>query len=162
MFQTNLLKTRESGFTVIELLVVLTIIALLFALSTINLGQAQVTASVSTVTSTLLADLKNQQILAMSGGVGSTSSQQPHGIYIQSNEYTLFDDSSYNSGDSSNYTVDLNSITMSTTLPSDQVVFNAGDGAVAGFTSGDNTITVIGNGESETITINRFGAITVS
>jgi prepilin-type N-terminal cleavage/methylation domain-containing protein len=162
MFQTKPSKTHESGFTIIELLVVLAIIALLFALSTINLGQAQVTASVSSVTDTLLADLKNQQILAMSGGEGSTSSQQPHGIYIQSNEYTLFDDASYNGSDPSNYTVDVNSITLSTTFLSNQVVFDTGDGAVASFTSGDNTITVSGNGESHTITINRVGAITVS
>jgi prepilin-type N-terminal cleavage/methylation domain-containing protein len=155
-------KTSQSGFTLIELLVVIGIIAVLIGLSTINLGKAQTTASLSSTVSTLLSDLRNEQILAMTGDMGSTTSQQPHGIYVQSTSYTLFADASYNSSDTANYTVNVSPDTLSTTFPSDQVVYNVGDGSVANFSSGNNTITITDNGASQTITINRFGATTVN
>lgn len=162
MSRFSLLRPQESGFTLIELLVVVAIIAVLFVLSTVNLGHAQTTASVTSATNTMISDLRNQQILAMEGDVGSTSSQQPHGLYIQSTSYTLFADASYSSSDPSNYTVSTSPVTLSTTFPSNQVVFNVGDGSVNNYTSGDNTITLSGSGSSQTITINRFGATAVN
>lgn len=154
-------RKQESGFTLVELLVVIIIITILFALSTVNLGQAQTTASLQSITNTLLADIKNQQLLAMVGEEGSTSSQQPHGIYIEAHSYVLFADASYTSSDSNNFTVQTGSDTVTTTFPGSQVVFTTGEGGVASFSAGNNTITIAGNGSSQTITINRFGATAV-
>jgi prepilin-type N-terminal cleavage/methylation domain-containing protein len=162
MFQLNKLDNTQSGFTLVEMLVVIAIIAVLFALSAVNLGVAQNTASVSSATDTLLSDLRSQQLLAMSGGEGSTGSQQPYGIYFQTSNYTLFGDATYNSGDPSNYTVNVGPNKLSTTFSSDQVVFEKGDGEVTGFNSGSNTVTIFDNSTSETITINRFGATSVN
>lgn len=158
---TPSLFRQSSGFTLVELLVVITIVAVLFVLSTINLGTSQSTASVATVASTLLADLKNQQILAMSGDSGSTTSQQPHGVYLQASNYTLFADPTYASSDPNNYTVPVSPVQLQTTFPSNQVVFSKGNGEVSGFTGGSNTITISGAGLTKTITINRFGAISI-
>lgn len=156
-------KHPESGFTLVELLVVLAIIAMLFGLSVIGLRQPQVTTSVTTTTDTLVSDLKSQQLLAMVGDVGSMTSQQPHGIYIQTDKYTLFADSSYHVGDTNNFEIDSqNGASFTTTLPSGQIVFDVGSGDVQGFSSGSNTITVQNSGAQETITINRFGAVTVN
>jgi len=160
LFKDN--KARESGFTIIELLVVLMIAAILFSLSTINLGKAQTGASLSSTTNTLLADLKNQQILSMSGDIGSNTTAQQHGIYLTSNNYTLFAGSSYSSSDPNNYTEVTNNVAISTTFPSSTVIFNKGDGSVASFSSTNNTITLSENGDSQTITINRFGATSVN
>lgn len=161
MFRAYSHHAKESGFTLVELLIVITIIAILFVLSTINLGQAQTAASLSSVTNTLLTDLKNQQLLAMVGEEGSTSAQQPHGIYLQSSSYTLFADTAYSGSDTNNFTVSISPDTLTTTFPANQVVFDTGDGAVNNFTSGNNTITVAGNGSSQTVTVNRFGALAV-
>jgi general secretion pathway protein G len=158
---TKDVASRQQGFTLVELLVVIVIIALLFALSTINLGHAQSSASVSSDTNTLLADLKAQQLLAMSGDMGSNNTQQPHGIYFQSNSYTLFADSTYNSSDTNNYTVNISPDTLATTFTNHEVVFEVGDGAISGFTNGDNTITLNGTGQTQTITLDRFGATSV-
>jgi prepilin-type N-terminal cleavage/methylation domain-containing protein len=155
-------RTAASGFTAVEMLVVLVIISVLFALTTINLGQAQTSTNMVSVTNKMLADLKSQQLLAMVGGDGGTTSQQPQGIYVQSGGYTLFAGSSYNGSDPNNFTVDVGPFTLSTTLPSNQVVFETGDGAVTGFTSGSNTITIARSGSTQAITLNRFGAVTVN
>lgn len=162
MFRKNLHQTQESGFTLVEMLVVIVIIAVLFAIATINLGKTVTTASVTSDVNTLLADLKSQQLLAMIGEEGSTNTQQPHGIYIESGDYVLFADSSYVSSDPNNFPVSISPNTLSTTFPSSQVVFETGDGAVTGFSAGNNTITLTGNGTVQTITINRFGATTVN
>ena len=163
-WSTRKLKTNaQSGFTLVELLVVLTIILILFGLTTINLGQSVSTTNTATTVDSLLADLRNQQLLSMVGGNGSSGTQQPHGIVVQATKYTLFSSAVYSSSDSSNFDVSTGpSVTLSTTLPSSQVVFNKGDGSVAGFTAGSNTITVTTAGTSHTITINRFGATTVN
>lgn len=151
----------QAGFTLVELLVVLGIISVLFALSVINLGQAQTTTSLISVTNKMLADIKSQQLLAMTGGTGSTSSQQPQGVYVQSGSYTLFAGASYSGSDPNNFAVSVGPYSLRTTLPGNQAVFEKGDGAVSSFTSGDNTITISGNGSSQTVTLNRIGAATV-
>lgn len=153
-------RLQSGGFTLVEALTVLGIIAVMFSFIVINLGQSQSTVSVSTTVDSLLADLKSQQLLAMAGENGSGSVAQPHGIYIQSGSYTLFANSTYPTGDSNNFAISMpQTITLSTTFPSTQVVFAKGSGEV---TNGGNTITVTGIGSSKTITINRFGAITVN
>jgi hypothetical protein len=97
----------------------------------------------------------------MSGETGSTSLQQPHGIYFQSSSYTLFADSTYSSSDSNNFTVSVAPDTITTTFPSNQLLFEYGDGAITGYNASNNTITISGTGKSQTITLDRFGAISV-
>lgn len=157
------LRNQQSGFTLVELLVVMTILLILFGLSTVALGQPQATTSSQDTVSTLVNDLKTQQLAAMSGTVGSASSQQPTGIYIQSNQYTLFTGSVYNAGDSYNYVFTApTGVSFSATFPSSTVLFSKGDGAVSGFTAGSNTITITTSSGSKLITITRFGAINVT
>ncbi|HWT55736.1 MAG TPA: type II secretion system protein [Candidatus Microsaccharimonas sp.] len=157
------LTHQQSGFTLVELLVVMTIILILFGLSTVALGQPQNTTSSLDTVDTLLNDLKTQQLAAMSGAVGSGSSQQAAGVYVQSNQYTLFTGSSYSAGDAYNYVFTApNGVSFRTTFPSGTVLFNKGDGSVSGFTAGSNTITVTTSAGSKVITITRFGAITVT
>lgn len=157
-------QTAQSGFTLVEMLVVLFIIVILLGFSMVNLGGSQSSASINTTIDTLLSDLKSQQMLAMAGGKGGAASAQAHGLHIEANTYTLFAGTSYNGSDSNNFVVNAgNNITFTTTLPSAQIVFAKGDGSVTGFTNGSNTVTIRGLGTaSRTITINRFGATTVN
>lgn len=154
---------KQEGFTVVEIMVVVAIIALLFALGTINLGNTQTTTSLSSAVSGLVADIKSQQMLAMSGDQGSVTSQQPQGLYVQSGTYTLFAGTTYNSGDTNNFTVNPGQgISLSTTFPSSTVLFNKGTGEVSGYSATTNKITLTFNGTSKTVTIDRFGAVTVN
>lgn len=153
---------NESGFTLVEFLVVIAISVILFSLMTLSLGKTQETSTVASATDTLMSDIKNQQILAMTGDKGSQTSQQPQGIHIQSNLYVLYAGSSFNSGDTNNFTVSVNPSTLSTTFPGSDLLFNKGDGSVSSFSSGSNTITITRYSTSKTITVNRFGAMTVN
>ncbi len=153
---------KREGFTLIELLVVVLITGMLLGLMSITLGRPQTVANVTTSSDTLLADLKGQQILSMMGDTGNQTSAQPHGIYLQSTQYTLFAGSSYAAGNSY-FVVNLAAnAKLSTTFPSTQVVFTKGSGEVQGFVTGSNAITLTSGAVTKTITINRFGAITVN
>lgn len=158
------LNQRQGGFTLIEALVVLMIMAVLFGLVSANLGSPQATGSLDSAVEGLVADLKGQQVLAMAGDQGSTTTQQPQGVRFAAGTYTLFAGSTFNAGDANNYVASPTSdITLSTTLPSAQIIFNKGTGDVAGFVSGSNTITLSRSGvTSKVITINRFGTVTVN
>ena len=155
--------TPRNGFTLIEALVVITIIVILFAMSAVNLSRPQETANITTTLDTVLADIKNQQILAMSGDEGGTTSAQPQGLLFQSNNFILFAGSSFVPADPNNFTESLGTgITLSTTLPVNTLIFVKGTGEVQGFTSGSNTITLAGAHSSHTITVSRFGATTIN
>jgi prepilin-type N-terminal cleavage/methylation domain-containing protein len=86
---------HQGGFTLIELLITLVIVAVLFGVSSINLGKSQQTANITATVDVLLADIKSQQSLAMFGGLGGTATAQSHGIYVQPKFYTLFPGTTY-------------------------------------------------------------------
>lgn len=156
---------REHGFTLVEVLVVMGLIVIVSSVAVINLIQPQTSASVFSTTNTLVADLKSQQLKAMVGdSLGAVTSQQ-HGIYIQPTSYTIFRGSAYSAIEDANFVIQPEStISLSTTFPTSQVVFAKSSGDVSGFTNSSNTITVsnTASGESKTITLNRYGAITVN
>jgi prepilin-type N-terminal cleavage/methylation domain-containing protein len=151
------------GFTLIEMLITVVIGVTLFGLISITLAKPQDTANSSAIIDALFADIKNQQAQAMFGGLGNTTTAQSYGIYVQSNQYVLFDGTTYNAGAGDNFVTTIPSgYTLSTTLPSTQAVFIKGSGEVQGYTAGSNTITLTGSTGNKTITFTRFGALSVN
>jgi len=155
---------KLKGFTLIELLVVVGLFAILSSFALINLLKPQTKVSVDSTTTTLISDIKEQQLKAMAGDTDGTSTSLSHGIYFQSNRYTLFRGTSYQPAENSNFTVNLDTnLTFSSiTFPSTQIVFTKRSGDITGFTAGSNSVTIrnVLSGEQKTITINRYGVVT--
>lgn len=150
------------GFTLVELLVVMGLVAILGGLSFINLIRPQTSAALSGSVQTVLADLRSQQLKAMAGDSMSSSSAEPHGLYIEANRYTLFKGAAYSSSDSDNFVVPAESgVTFSSTLPSGRVLFNKGTGEVNGYSGSANAITITNtrSNESKVITLNALGVV---
>ncbi len=119
------------GFSLLEVMVVMGLVAILAALTVTNLIRPQTTASLDGVVSTLMADIKSQQLKAMVGDSISAASAQEHGVRIQPTTYTLFKGASYSAGDTDNFTLQQGSdISLSTTFPSSVLIFTkaAGEG----------------------------------
>src|SRR3989338_2423261 len=94
------------GFTLIELLVVLSFFASFFGLATVRLlSSVQKTTSTATLT-TLISDIKSQQIKAMTGDTQGTGLNNNYGIYFGNNQYTLFT-GVYSSGNAFNFSIPL-------------------------------------------------------
>lgn len=164
MIQQVLHKSyKQSGFTLIELLLVIVLIAGGFGLIALNSGRAVNTTSLTKIADILVADIKSQQLKAMLSDGGSDNTPEPFGIFIQSNQYTLFKNASYVAGNADNFVISIPSpVSLSTTFASSQLVFSRNSGDVSGFSAVANTITITDTAANSTVTltINRYGAIT--
>lgn len=153
----------KKGFTLVELMVVMGMIAVLISYSVVNLTTIQHTTYLAATVDTFISDLKQQQLKAMVGDTEGRGVNDYYGISFGTNDYALFHGSSY-SASSSNPVIPLTSGMQfsSVTFPQSRIVFDKGSGEVIGFTVGSNTITLRNTltNETKTITINRYGVIT--
>ena len=135
------LPAGRQGFTIIEVLVVLTIFITLMAIGYVSVVGIERRAPITATVNTLIADLRSQQTQAMSGGSQGT------GVSIQSISYTFIP--------SGRVTSLPENITLS---PAGTILYFAnGSGDTAGATL---TVTQTLTGEHKTVTINRYGAVT--
>lgn len=159
-----MIKKNLYGFTLIESIIVVSIIALLTGLTTVNLFGIQDKTSLAVTVDTLISDIKQQQIKAMIGDTEGRASQDNYGIYFTPVSYVLFHGSSYSPTDFSNVIINLNDNVglINIALPNSVVIFSKISGEVADFITGSDTITIKHNlsGEQKTIKINLYGAIT--
>ena len=150
-------KFGPSGFTAVEVILVMSIMTILLSVVAVNLFSFQHKSQLSSTIESFLADYKEQQIKAMVGDAGGSATPSAYGIHLETNSYTEF----RNSYGTQNFTVSLPSGTQfaSTTFSNAQVLFATGSGEVA---TGNNTITIKdnGNGSQKVITINRYGVVT--
>lgn len=157
----------EAGFTLVELLIVMALFAALAGLIGINLMKPQSTASVVAAADVLVSDLRAQQARAMAGESVSGTAPVAQGLRFTDNsgDYIQFKGASYDAGDADNFNQQIDEpIELSTSFPGDVVVFAPRSGEVAGWTSGQSTITIHNksSNESKTITLNRYGVPTVN
>lgn len=164
MSNTTHLNGFNKGFTLIELILSMAIFAILSGFVVITLIRPQTQASVVTTTTTMVSELRQQQIKAMVGETENASTAQTFGIYFEPNAYILFRGSTYSAGDTNNFRIPLDTnLTVVTTFPSSQIIFSKRSGEIQNFVSGQNTITLTNSagGEQKTITINRYGVADV-
>jgi hypothetical protein len=137
------------------------IIAVLFSISSILMLNLIPKATMTSTSEVIIAELRSQQLRAMSGETGLTSTAQDFGLRIANQEYTLFT-GAYNELATDNYDVVVeNPITLSTTFANQQIVFSVGSGEIENFISGQDIINVTNNqtGESVIIKLNQYGVI---
>ena len=76
---------KNSGFTVVEISIVMGVFMILLSLSFINFSSLPSRANVVSSTQGLIADLKSQQTLAMSGDTGGGVGQSDYGVHFEGN-----------------------------------------------------------------------------
>jgi prepilin-type N-terminal cleavage/methylation domain-containing protein len=146
-----------AGFTLIELIVVLSIMAALLGLTSINLVRSQQTASLNSAEEVLVSDLRQQQLKSMIGDTEGSLDAGPYGIYFDSNQYVLFHGATYSQSDTSNFAVNLDS-NMQFNSPDFNIIFSKMSGEIT-------TAIVIElqdktNAQLKKIHINNFGVVT--
>lgn len=163
IFIPERLVISQAGFSLIEVITVMSIFILVTGLTTINLLNAKHISSLTTSVDIFIADLKKQQLKAMLGDTEGRSSSDKYGIFFNEKKYTLFH-GDYYATDSANFTISLgDNIEFSNiTFPSSQIIFLQGNGEIENYTDGTNMITIkdIIDNNQKTITINRYGVVT--
>lgn len=157
------LAKRQTGFTFIELVLVIGILGTLFGIGVLSLSNLQLFTTNSTDASVLISDIKSQQIKAMTGDTEGRGTPDNYGVKILPNQYILFHGNTYNPSDTSNYAIDISaSQSLTSTFPNNEILFTQSSGEIAGFSNGQNTIilTTTSTGEKKTITLNKYGSVT--
>jgi prepilin-type N-terminal cleavage/methylation domain-containing protein len=154
----------QKGFTTLELMIVMLISSMLIGVITLNLINLQNRTNRTSNIDTLVSDLKNQQVKAMTAATEGRATSDSYGIYFLSDRYVLFHGNSFNPNESSNFEVILpeDLEIQSTTLPNNAIVFNKLSGEVLGFSGTTSTVVIrsLNLNEQKTININRYGVIT--
>ncbi len=154
----------QKGFTLIELVIAMTIFFVMMALAIPNLLGSRSQAEINSAVPVLISDIKNQQLKAMLGATEGRATTDYYGVHFETNTYTLFHGLSYNPVDTSNAIVSLSGTLKfgSIAFSNAQIIFQKGNGEVVGFNSVANTVVLIdpSNNESRTITLNSYGTIT--
>lgn len=148
--------TKQAGFTLIEMILVLAITAFLLGFIAINLTTSQRKASLSTTVTTFITDLHQQQMKAMTGDTEGRASADSYGVHLDTNKYVLFYGTSYNALDTSNSPITLENGLQFGTSGVD-VIFSQLNGEIS------NPLSVIlqdtTNGTQKTIDLNKYGIV---
>lgn len=147
---------NNRGFTLVELIVTLSILATLLGISTISLSSSQQKTSITTSVQSIISDMKAQQIKAMTGDTEGRLIPSPYGVHFDANQYVLFHGLAYSSAEPSNFVVSLPS-NLEFTTSGVNIIFSQTGGELAAATS--VTIRNITSGELKTIQLNKYGVI---
>lgn len=162
-FRVNKFQINNAGFTLVELIVVIGILATLLTFVTLDVLGSQRKASITSSANLLISDLATQQLKAMAGANGGASVASPSGIFFGNHSYTLFSGVTYRSTDPNNFVVNLDSnIEIISSFSGSLINFASGSGEIAGFVPGYDTIVLENtfSRDKKTIKLNRLGVVT--
>ncbi len=150
---------NKRGFTIIELLLVMGVLAVLFGFIIFNILGTQRRASIDSSVDQLVSDIKQQQLKSMAGE--STLGNGLYGVHFAANQYSLFQGSIFSSASSGNFNVPADGVlTFTTTFPNSDLIFATASGEVVNFSGTQNTITLSDSqGQQKTLTLNSYGTI---
>jgi prepilin-type N-terminal cleavage/methylation domain-containing protein len=147
----------QRGFTLIELMLVLSIIGILLGFVSINLVRSQQAASMTSAEEMLVADLRQQQLKSMIGDTEGRADADQYGIYFKSNQYVFFH-GTY-STDPANFTINLDG-NLQFESPETYVAFKKVSGEIVSGSVSSVVLRDITNGNTKTITVNNYGVVT--
>lgn len=150
-------KKNCYGFSLIELIVVMSIIVTLIGLVTINLTSIQQRVSLNSIVQNLISDIRQQQVKAMIGDSEGRASVSPYGMHIDAGQYVLFHGISYSESDTSNFKVSLPSNIQFVT-PNLDIIFSNISGEISATASIQLQDTT--NNNTKTVQINKYGVVT--
>jgi prepilin-type N-terminal cleavage/methylation domain-containing protein len=155
---------NQKGFTLLEIVLAMSVLAILLGIATINLMGATNKTYQTTTATTLYVDLRSQQVKAMNGDTEGSGTTGAYGVYFQPTQYILFRGNSYSPINPTNFAVKIPTDVNFTNIlfPNSQIVFASGSGEFANFASGHNSV-IINNVQGlgqKTVTLNRFGVVT--
>lgn len=161
-------ELNDRGFSLIEILLVISLLVVILAVATPNLFDPLATEKLSRLTTDITSLLKDAQTKSMSSetfGLGTTSE---FGVHFTPTNYTLFRGTVFNPADSNNFTVSVPpGLAVAPSLPCpngpndcNNIVFARLNGEVTSFDENLNSICLADNfNNTILLTTNFLGVI---
>jgi prepilin-type N-terminal cleavage/methylation domain-containing protein len=153
----------QSGFTLVEFLLVMSIFSVLAAIGTVNLTSFQRQSQLNSSVNVLMADVKAQQIKAMSGDTAGGPTVENYGISFDPTNfrYILFR-GTYSAVNAANFAVSVpQTVEVTSTFPNGQLIFQKGSGEISGYASASAIVTLRDTMTSDrrVLQFNKYGVI---
>ena len=153
--------TSQKGATLVELLVIMSIVGILTRLVTLNVFRGQQRASLTVTRDMLVSDLRKQQLRAMEGVTAEPGVYLDYSVRFESNKYVLYPGVVYDEENSANEMVTLDPVLQldPTRLSGGTITFSRLSGEIRAYDA-DNSMIVLRNtqtGNHYTIQMNSLG-----
>ena len=135
----------------------------LLTLSSILLMDLIPKTSLTVTVERLVADLRYQQLMAMSGHTEQAGVGQNYGVYFATDKYILFGGDTYDPDDTSNFQQLVEApLAIATGFPDEQVVFVRASGEIVNYVPDEDWVKVTDSitGREVTIKLNKYGVVT--
>lgn len=147
----------SKGFTFVEIVIVMGIMTILMMIASFNFFPIQQKTSLSLTIQSLITDMKQQQLKAMSG-------ESTQGIYFDPDQknYVIFKGTTYESSNTSNFNIPLGAqiIVSSIDFSGRQLLFAPVSGEISNFAAGNKiTMKNTTSNEERSIFFNKYGTV---
>jgi type II secretory pathway pseudopilin PulG len=153
---------KRSGFTIIEVLIIVGLFMILVGIGTINTSRTAQTVSLQSVYDEVVAAVGAQQLYAMTGRAASSGTNTSYGVRFEPDQYILFA-GSYVAGDSANVVTQLppNMSFSTIDVPSQVVIYATESGQIQGYDSNQATVVLTDQttGKARTLHWNTLGVL---
>lgn len=142
------MNLRRNGFTLVELLVVMGIVAVIFSFSSISVFSTISNNKINEKENLFKTDASSQQLKAMNGETWQGNMTQ-WGITLSEGKYTLIPQ---------NIDVSMENLILTNDYGNSKILYATGSGEVVGATSSNNTVTIADpKGRRVDLFINKYG-----
>lgn len=162
---------QESGFSLIEVLVVIALLSVVLVFVTVNLFSPNIEAKMGTVSTDIVSITREAQNKAMNTDTQGDLNSDEFGVHFETSRYILFKGSSFDGSDPNNFVVNLEnnlSITPSLPCPSppgdcNNIVFQRISGEVQDYDQINNSVclSAISTSKDIIISFNFVGVTSV-
>ena len=164
-------RSKQSGVTLIELIIVISLLSIILTIGSVNLFRPTEQASLETASTSLTSLLRESQNKATNTDSQGDPASDDYGVHFESDKAILFKGATYSNGDPANFEVSLPSnITATPNLPCpsppgncNNVVFQRISGEVVNFSGSQNSVCLTegSSGKNILLGVNFIGVVNI-
>lgn len=158
-------KTHKNGFTLIEVILSVSLMLFMLGFITQTLFRGQQQTSFTETAELLVRDMREQQIMVMQGDTFNDHVLSDYSIRFENDRYILFPGSVYVSTNPNNRVVLLEPTMRfsSITFPGSTLTFARGSGDIRSYTATTNSVTLTDSdtNSQKIISVNEHGVVFV-